>query len=222
MKWTDAYKDLRVNFKKRGETKIFGPFDDWTKGRSFYYSFLIKVEDRKVVKKIVEAQERLKRFPFISLHPPHFFHISLKALGFWDTAKKFDDSLDQKDVDRWVAKAEKVATQVNSFDLVIKGLNSFANSTVCQLHDESGNLLRLISGLEGKMFDEKKSRIPHLTVGYYTEAEKNGALVEQLKKLKDFEMGTLQVDRFQLIKHNSVGQIFYEPLVTVREFRLVT
>lgn len=220
MNWSDIYNNQFQKFKERESTKIFGDFGDWRKGRSIYYGFVIKVKDDKIVKKIVEVQKKLKQFSFITFHPPNFFHISLKALGFWDMSKKYNDSLDQGDVDNWTTKAENVASQLNKFKVSIKGLNSWANSLFCELHDESGNLMRLIMDLEGENFSGETPRVPHLTIGYYTKEEKNGVLVEKLTSFRNFDFGKLKVAGFQLIKQESVGQNLYQSLEIIKEFQL--
>jgi 2'-5' RNA ligase len=220
MYWHSIYLEQFEQFAARGSTERCCPFGEWAKGRSLFYAFMLLIKDPRLVRRIEVIQERLRPFPFVSLPPAHFLHVTLKPLGYWDETKSWDDSLDQDDLGRWVEQAATTAVNQRPFTVKLGGVNSWANSAFVEIYDLQGGLSALLEALDARFIETGRLRVPHVTVGYYTARAPARALVEVLSTLRSFEVGELQVGSFELVSAEASEGLTYQPLEAVQTFRL--
>ena len=220
MYWHATYPQQFAQFAARGSIEPCCPFGEWARGRSPFYGFMLLIEDPQVVQCVEVIQERLRPFPFVSLPPASFLHITLRSLGYWDETKGWDDSLSQDDVERWIERAVAVAANQGPFSVKLGGVNSWANSAFVEVYDLQGGLSALLEALDARFIEAGRLRVPHLTAGYYTARTSSKALVEVLSALRSLEVGELRVEGFHLVSAQVSEEMSYHPLEVVQVFRL--
>ena len=213
------YQNQFVRFSQSGLTKKWEEIPEWTKGRSEYYGFVIRVNNPQILSSLSMLKQTLSQFSYISFHPDRFLHITLKALGFADPQKIYSDSLNKNDITRFIQQAESVSRSFRSFTINLRGINSFSNSLFVEIDDPGNNLINLISSLDGIQFDLEHRRLPHLTIGYYLQEQNNKKLVRALSELRESLLGNILIDSFELITTNSQRELYPE-LKQIRRFSL--
>ena len=79
----EDYKRVWERFVRERRLEFGGHMDpDWQDGHRLSASLMVPVEASRFRDRLEPLREALRPFPFVSLHPDHFIHITLVLLGF--------------------------------------------------------------------------------------------------------------------------------------------
>ncbi|MFO7819773.1 MAG: RNA 2',3'-cyclic phosphodiesterase [Halanaerobacter sp.] len=176
--------------------------------------------DDIVQKKLKKAQDLLRDCSLsIKWVEKENFHITLKFLGDITNSQL----IEVKD------RLKKIALNISSFDIIIKGLGAFPNLEQPKIiwsgvKKNKKKLISLHQAIEEQMLDlgfgaEKHDYTPHITLGRVRKREDNYDLVSDKIKDFSFEINAHQiVDRIAVVKSELTPQ---GPIYsTVAEFEL--
>src|SRR5215218_2778885 len=79
----DKYAEVWERFKRERCLEFGGHTDpEWQDGHALSASLVVPVEAPILQRRLAPLRDALRPFPFVSLHPDHFMHITLLLLGF--------------------------------------------------------------------------------------------------------------------------------------------
>src|SRR3569833_2173647 len=79
----EEYEAVWRRFVRERRLEFGGHMDpDWQGGHRFSASLVVPGEAARFHERLEPLREALQPFPFVSLHPDHFMHITLVFLGF--------------------------------------------------------------------------------------------------------------------------------------------
>lgn len=145
--------------------------------------------------RIEPLRDALRPFPFVSIHPDHFMHITLAPIGFPMDEPEGEDEVSWDDLDKIEENARDILSGTSPFTLTLANLNAFPAAAFVEVHDESGRLGKLCDTLRGVPGLEKTSSLPHLTLAYFHAlegAEAPEELVAAIKKYRDFPVAEIE------------------------------
>jgi 2'-5' RNA ligase len=141
-------------------------YPEWHHGRENYAVWILQLEDDTIRKKFKAARQHLSGYllkPY--LRQPH---ITLFVCGFLVGEPKRNDDFTQAQLDAQTRELQH--SQIQSFEIEIGGLNSFASAPFLEVHDPEGEIDRLRKILSnGAREFRTTDYMPHLTVGLYAD-----------------------------------------------------
>ena len=134
---------------------------------------------------------------------------------------KFFKDLDRDKVDKLKENLEKVCSQYEPFEVEIKGIGAFPNTsyvkvlwlgvteghqTFCALAESIGNLLSNMG------FEKEENYVPHLTLGRVKSDRNKNELLVQMRKYEKVEAGKMKIDKITLFesKLSPKGPVYEE------------
>src|ERR687895_2672094 len=79
----DEYAEVWKRFVRERRLEFGGHTDPrWREGHASSASFIIPVDASWFRERLEPLRDALRPFPFVSLHPDHFLHITVLSLGF--------------------------------------------------------------------------------------------------------------------------------------------
>ena len=79
----EEYERVWERFVRDRRLEFGGHMDpDWHDGHALSASLMVPVEAWRLREPLRPLRDALRPFPFVSLHPDHFMHITLFLLGF--------------------------------------------------------------------------------------------------------------------------------------------
>ena len=198
--------------------------NEWANGRTEYLTFLIKVKDKSVIKRVKEIQSELGGFQCIELFPEEYFHLTVKGIGFLVAEKTVEDELSQDALSRFIREARIRLNKFSPFELKLENLNNFVSAICVQAHD--GGLFRNmnramleIPGIHKQRYDYPYF-LPHLSIAQYKSNVDYSEFIKHLELKRNTKLGPLKIDRVQLIiAHLPINGRFPD-LDTIEEFNL--
>src|SRR5918997_1507380 len=105
----------------------FGGHSDpeWREGHAHSASFMIPVEASRFRERLEPLREALRPFPFISLHPDHFLHITLLLLGFLVEEPENEGEVSRERLGEIEASASLALSAFPAFSVRLADLNAF-------------------------------------------------------------------------------------------------
>ena|SRR5215212_4165 len=203
-----------------GERRLeFGGHMDtsWQDGHKCSASLVVPGEASRFHERLEPLREALRPFPFVSLHPDHFMHITLVLLGFL-----VDEPGEEGEVSRERLKEiEKLArialSDVPAFTVRLANLNAFPGAAFIEAHD-GGMLDRLRDALCASCDLKKPSGPPHLTVAYFQApdgTEAPGELISTIARYRDWPVGEILVENVEMTLLNLRSE-YPEPETLIR------
>src|ERR671911_3194841 len=93
----EAYDRVWERFVGERRLEFGGYMDpDWQEGYRLSASLIVPGETSRFHEGLEPLREALRPFPFVSLHPDHFMHITLVHLGFLVNEPKKGDEVSHK------------------------------------------------------------------------------------------------------------------------------
>jgi 2'-5' RNA ligase len=142
-------------------------FPEWHLGRETYAVWMLRAEDSAIQDKFKAAREHLNGY----LLEPYRRqpHITLFVCGFLVDRLQYNDDFTQTQLDAQIQALEK--EKVQSFEIEIGGLNSFASAPYLEVRDPQGGILHLREILSRSAREFRTAPYtPHLTIGLYSDA----------------------------------------------------
>src|SRR3712207_4509963 len=138
----------------------------WSEGHTLSASFMIPVPASRFRERLEPLREVLRPFPFVSLHPDHFLHITLVPLGFLVEKAEDEREISHRRLEEVEGRARQVLSGSPSFAVRLANLNAFAGAAFVEVHDE-GRLAGLRAALSEGCGLQEPSGPPHLTLAYF-------------------------------------------------------
>jgi 2'-5' RNA ligase len=180
----------------------FGGYKDpsWQEGHRYSASLVVPGEISRLHGHLEALREVLRAFPFVSLHPDHFMHITLFLLGFLVDEPNGENEVSRARLREIEERARAALSDFPTFTVELANLNAFPGAAFIEAHD-GGMLDELRDALSVSCGLKKPSGPPHLTLAYFqapdgTEAPEE--LVSAIARHRDWPVGEITVDNVEM------------------------
>jgi RNA 2',3'-cyclic 3'-phosphodiesterase len=197
----DEYERVWERFVSERRLEFGGHMDpEWQEGHKISASLLIPVEASRFQERLEPLREALRPFPFVSLPPDHFTHITLVHLGFLVDYPEEDDEVSLERLQEIQNSARIVLSNLPAFTVRLANLNAFSGAAFIEAHD-GGMIDRLRDALCASCGLKKPPGPPHLTIAYFqapdgTEAPEE--LISTIARYKDWPVGEMMVENVEM------------------------
>jgi RNA 2',3'-cyclic 3'-phosphodiesterase len=195
------YAEVWERFVRECRLEYGGHTDpSWRGGHEISASFVIPVEASRFRERLEPLRDTLCPFPFVSLHPDHFLHITLVFLGFLAERPESEEEISREKLDEISGSARRVLSDYPAFSVRLANLNAFPGAAFVEVHD-GGQLDELRAALCESCGLKKPSGPPHLTLAYFQAPDGASApddLVSVIARYRDWPVGELMVDSVRL------------------------
>ncbi len=191
--WERFVRDRRLEFG--GHTD-----PDWQDGHALSASLMVPVDASRLRERLEPLREALLPFPFVSLHPDHFMHITLFLLGFLVEEPEEKAEVSRERLGRIEADAREALASFPTFTVELANLNAFPGAAFVEAHD-GGMLDRLREALSLGCGLERPEGPPHLTLAYFQAPDGTpvpDALVSTIERYRDWPVGELAVEDVEM------------------------
>jgi 2'-5' RNA ligase len=196
----------------------------WSEGRRRYLTFLLRVTDATVITNVLDLQRKLEAFPCIDPFPIHYFHVTVKGVGFFTPSTPCSDDLSQTDVDHVIDHATAILKAFPSFEVRLTHLNYFSEVICIEVHDNNhiramNHALLDVPEIPRMAYDYPRF-LPHFSVAQFRNDEGFDDLIDYLEAHRPTSFGTLTLNVVDLVVAHLPRWGRYPWLETVCEFRL--
>src|SRR5215208_3280165 len=186
-----------------GERRLeFGGYmdPDWQEGHKLSASLIVPAEASRFHERLERLREALRPFPFVSLHPDYFMHITLILLGFLVDEPEKNSEVSRERLREIEERARAALSNFPTFTVGLANLNAFPGAAFIEAHD-GGMLDELRAALSVSCGLKKPSGPPHLTLAYFqapdgTEAPEE--LVSAIARYRKWPIGEVTVDNVEI------------------------
>lgn len=197
----DAYDEVWERFVRERRLEFGGHTDpEWREGHALSASFVIPVEASRFRERLEPLRDALRPFPFVSLHPDHFLHITLLALGFLMKEPKREGEVSWERLEGIESSARRTLSGSPAFTVRLANLNAFPGAAFVEVHD-GGMLDRLRAALCDSCGLKKPAGPPHLTIAYSHAPDDTPApeaLISTLARYRNWPVGELAVEHVEM------------------------
>jgi RNA 2',3'-cyclic 3'-phosphodiesterase len=186
----------------RGRRLEFGGYKDpdWQGEYRFSASLVVPGETSQFSGRLEPLREALRPFPFVSLHPDYFMHITLILLGFLVDEPEKNHEVSRERLREIEELAGAALSDFPTFTVGLANLNAFPGAAFIEVHD-GGMLDELRTALSVSCGLKKPSGPPHLTLAYFqapdgTEAPEE--LVSAIARYRNWPIGEITVDNVEM------------------------
>jgi RNA 2',3'-cyclic 3'-phosphodiesterase len=180
----------------------FGGYKDpaWQEGHGLSASLIVPGGASRFHERLEPPRKALSRFPFVSLHPDHFMHITLILLGFLVDEPEEENEISRERLREIEERARVALWDFPAFTVGLANLNAFPGAAFIEAHD-GGMLDELRSALSVSCDLKKPAGPPHLTLAYFqapdgTEAPEE--LISAIARYRDWPIGEIAVDNVEM------------------------
>jgi RNA 2',3'-cyclic 3'-phosphodiesterase len=197
----DAYAEVWDRFVRERRLEFGGHMDpEWREGHTLSVSLVIPVEVSRLRGRLEPMRNALRPFPFVSLHPDHFMHITLMLLGFLVDEPKQEGEVSRERLGKIEASARRALSGFPAFKIRLANLNAFPGAAFVEVHDDGA-----LEGLREVLCEscglEKPSGPPHLTLAYFQTPNGTPApeeLISAIARYRDWDVGQLAVESVEM------------------------
>ncbi len=197
----EAYAEIWERFKRERRLEFGGHTDpEWRDGHAVSASFVAPVEAPHLREGLNPLREALRPFPFVSLHPDHFMHLTLLPLGFLVPKPEDENELSRERLEELEAQAREALAGFPAFDVDLGNLNVFPGAAFVEARD-GGMLEKLRDAVCGQCELEKPPGPLHLTLAYLQEADGTLApdeFVATVESYRDWPVGKFSIERVEI------------------------
>ena len=180
----------------------FGGYKDpaWQEGHRFSASLIVPGDASRFHERLEPLRDALRPFPFASLHPDYFMHITLILLGFLVDEPEENDEISRERLREIEERARVALSDFPTFTVGLANLNAFPGAAFIEAHD-GGMLDELRAALSVSCGLKKPSGPPHLTLAYFqapdgTEAPEE--LVSAIERYRNWPIGEFTVENVEM------------------------
>jgi 2'-5' RNA ligase len=196
-----GYAEVWERFVRERRLEFGGHTDpEWREGHSLSASLMIPVESSRFRERLEPLRDALRPFPFVSLHPDHFIHITLLLIGFPVEEPEEEDEVSDERLAEIEAGARRVLSGLPAFTVRLGNLNAFPGAAFVEVHD-GGTLSRLREALREGCELESPPGLPHLTLAYFHApdgAPVSEELISAIERYRNWEVGELAVESVEM------------------------
>lgn len=197
----DGYAEVWTKFVTERRLEFGGHTDPaWTNGHALSASLMVPVDAPSLHERLEPMRDALRPFPFVSLHPDHFMHITLFLLGFVVPEPGEDDEVSPERLAEIEAASRRALADIPTFEVELANLNAFPAAAFVEVHD-GGMLERVREALRGECGLREPPGPPHLTLAYFQPSREMRApadLISALEKFRDWPVGEVVVGEVEL------------------------
>lgn len=197
----EEYERVWERFFRERRLEFGGHMDpDWQEGHKLSASLLVPVEASRFHERLEPLREALRPFPFVSVHPDHFMHITLVLLGFLVDEPEEDDEVSRERLQDIEVSARMVLSDFPAFTVRLANLNAFPGAAFIEAHD-GGMLDGLRDALCVSCDLKKPPGPPHLTIAYFQAPDGTKApeeITSAIERYRDWHVGEMMVENVDL------------------------
>jgi RNA 2',3'-cyclic 3'-phosphodiesterase len=180
----------------------FGGYMDpnWQEGHSLSASLIVPAEASRFHERLEPLREALRPFPFVSLHPDYFMHVTLVLLGFLVDEPGEEDEISRERLKEIEDRARIALSDVPAFTVKFANLNAFPGAAFIEAHD-GGALDGLRDALCMRCGLTKSPGPPHLTLAYFQAPDGTDApeeLISTIARYRDWPVGEILVEYVEM------------------------
>ena len=185
-----------------GRRLEFGGYMDpnWQEGHKLSASLIVPGEASRFHERLEPLRDALRPFPFVSLHPDHFMHITLVLLGFLVDEPGEDDEVSRTRLQGIEKRARIALSDVPAFTVRLANLNAFPGAAFIEAQD-GGMLERLRDALCTSCDLKNPQGPPHLTVAYFQAPDGTDApeeLISAIARYRDWPVCEILVENVEM------------------------
>jgi 2'-5' RNA ligase len=196
-----GYAEVWERFVRERRLEFGGHMDpDWGDGHSLSASLMIPVEASRFRERLDPLRDVLRPFPFVSLLPDHFMHITLLLLGFLVEEPEEEGEVSRERLAEMEASARRAISGFPAFTVRLANLNAFPGAAFVEGHDD-GTLDRLREALCESCGLKKPPGPPHLTLAYFLVPDGTPApeaLISAISRYRDWDVGQLAIESVEM------------------------
>ena len=173
---------------------------DWQDGHGLSASLVVSWEASRFHERLEPLREALRPFPFVSLHPDRFMHITLVLLGFVVDEPGKEGEVSRERLREIEERARVALADVEAFTVRLANLNAFPGAAFIEAHD-GGKLDGLRDELCTSCDLKKPPGPPHLTVAYFQAPDGADApeeLISAIARYRDWPVGEIVVENVEM------------------------
>ena len=197
----DEYERVWERFVRERRLEFGGHMDpEWQEGHKLSASLLVTVEASRFRGRLEPLREALRPFPFVSVHPDHFMHITLVLLGFLVDQPADEDEVSRERLQEIEDRAMVALSDFPTFTVRLANLNAFPGAAFVEAHD-GGMLDGLRDSLSVGCDLKKPPGPPHLTIAYFQAPDDTEApeeLVSVIARYRDWPVGDMMVENVEM------------------------
>ena len=198
MEW---YESVWERFVRERRLEFGGHKDpDWQDGHRFSASLVIPCQASRFHGRLEPPREALRPFPFVSLHPDHFIHITTILLGFLVDEPEEENEISRERLREIEERARIALSDFPTFTVRLANLNAFPGAAFIEAHD-GGMLDELRAALSASCGLKKPAGPPHLTLAYFQapdDTEASEELISAIARYRDWPIGEIKVDNVEM------------------------
>ena len=188
-------------FARERRLEFGGHMDpDWSEGHALSVSLMIPVEASRFRERLDPLRDALRPFPFVSLHPDHFMHITLLLLGFLVEEPEEEAEVSRERLAEIETSARRALSDFPAAEARLANLNAFPGAAFVEVHDH-GILERLREVLCVSCGLEKPPGPAHLTLAYFQAPDGTPApqeLISTIARYREWDIGELAVESVEM------------------------
>jgi RNA 2',3'-cyclic 3'-phosphodiesterase len=197
----EEYESVWEHFVRERRLEFGGYKDpEWQDGHRLSASLVIPGEASRFHERIEPLREALRPFPFVSLHPDHFMHVTLILLGFLVDEPEEEKEVSRERLREIEERARITLSDFPTFTVRFANLNAFPGAAFVEAHD-GGMLDELRAALSVGCGLKKPSGPPHLTLAYFQApdgTETPQELISAIARYRDYPIGEITVDNVEM------------------------
>ena len=197
----EGYAEIWERFKRERRLEFGGHMDpEWQEGHAVSASFVAPIEAPHLQEGLKPLRDTLRPFPFVSLHPDHFMHLTLLPLGFLVPKPKDENELSRERLEELGERAREALVGFPAFEMDLANLNVFPGAAFVEPRD-GGMLEKLRDTVSERCGLEKPTGPLHLTLAYLQEADGTLApdeFVAAIERYRDWPVGKVSVERVEI------------------------
>jgi 2'-5' RNA ligase len=180
----------------------FGGYMDpaWRDGHRLSASLIVPGEASRFHERLEPLREALRPFPFVSLHPDYFMHVTLVHLGFLVDVPEEEGEISRERLREIEERARSSLSDVPAFNVRFANLNAFPGAAFIEAHD-GGALDSLRDALCASCGLKNPLSPPHLTIAYFQAPDGTYApeeLISTIARFRDWPIGEILVDNVEM------------------------
>lgn len=196
-----GYAEVWEHFVEYRRLQYGGHTDpSWRKDHALSASFVVPVEAASLSRRLGAPREALRAFPFVSLHPDHFLHITLALLGFLSERPEGEDEISYARLREVESAARASLCGFPAFEVRLANLNAFPGAAFVEAH--SGGMLDELRRVLSSGCGLREPKGPaHLTLAYFQAPDGTPVpeeLLAALARFRDWDVGEIPVESVSL------------------------
>jgi RNA 2',3'-cyclic 3'-phosphodiesterase len=193
----DVYDEVWERFVRERRLEFGGHTDpQWREGHALSASLVIPVQGSRFRGRLEPLRDALRPFPFVSLHPDHFLHITVLFAGFVVEKPEREIEVSWERLEEIGASARHNLSDFPAFTVRLANLNAFPGAAFVEVHEGE-----MLDSLRWALCEacglEKPSGPPHLTLAYFHAPDGTPApeeLICAIARYRDWPAGELAVE----------------------------